>query len=56
MEDLSWVWALSASEMFEAIREGKVDKLTFEVWVENKWDDGYESGRIDGDFYGQDEG
>lgn len=54
--DLAWVWALSTDEMFEAVREGKVEKSTFEVWVENKWDAGYESGRIDGDLYGQDEG
>lgn len=50
--DLAWVWSLSADEMFEAIRAGKVDKSAFEVWVENKYDAGYESGRDDGAFYG----
>jgi len=51
-DDLAWAWSLSASEMFDAIREGKVDKSTFEVWVENKYDAGYESSRDDGAFYG----
>jgi hypothetical protein len=55
-EDLSWVWRLSADEMFEAIREGKVDEYIFAAWVELKCDDAYNEGRSDGDLYGQDEG
>ena len=48
-EDESWVWNLSADEMFEAIREGKVDKIAFAIWVENKYDAGYEAAK---DEYG----
>lgn len=54
--DFSWVWRLSADEMFEAIREGKADEYIFAAWVELKCDDAYNEGRRDGDLYGQDEG